>query len=270
VSFRGEVVTPPAATPTLQSVYSAGASVALAGSPILLTAPAGAIGDLFRVNTNGGTALFDVTDNSSQVVRSAMADGASAVALIVDTTTAWANAGALLASFRNNGTEKLGVLQTGTLRGNSAGTQVQFGGNLLLAGASGFVAPTTDNTNQSGGGTLRWSAVVGYQHGSLQQAVTSSGAITINPTLGEHYQLTANGNVTGITVSAGIAGQRLSVTLVQNGAGTATWPTTMTNVRFPGGTFTKTTAANAVDVLWLMYNTSASKWDALATSANLS
>jgi hypothetical protein len=106
--------------------------------------------------------------------------------------------------------------------------------------------PMTDNSITIGKSGARWSQVWSYQHCGVAQTVTSSGAITVNPTAGEIYTLTSNGNITSITVSAGQPAQRMTLLLKQGASGN-TWPTTMTNVKLPGGSFAKTTTLNAVD-----------------------
>lgn len=99
---------------TLATVYAAGASTA--DSTMTLDSTRGAItikdaastiGSLLNIQNNGATvAYLSITSNSSQVLKSGMADGASAVACAVDTTATWANATAKLLSLRNNGSER--------------------------------------------------------------------------------------------------------------------------------------------------------------------
>jgi hypothetical protein len=72
----------------------------------------GASNLLLKANANTRLTL---TDTGSNTMTSGMADGASAVAAIVDTSTAWSNATAKIASFRNNGTEKAYFDKSGNL-----------------------------------------------------------------------------------------------------------------------------------------------------------
>lgn len=78
----------------------------------------------FRVDLSGNvrTAGFfaALTSSSAVKITGEMADGASAIALIVDTSTAWANTAATLLSLRTNAVEKLFVTRDGSL--SSAGS----------------------------------------------------------------------------------------------------------------------------------------------------
>lgn len=108
---------------TLSAIYAAGAAAAdqtcsigaVDGGPVLFKAGGAATGSLVKAQTSGSVDLVDFTDNSTQLIKSAMADGAAAIALKVDTTTAWANATAKLLSISSNNSEKLHVKTTGIL-----------------------------------------------------------------------------------------------------------------------------------------------------------
>lgn len=130
--------------------------------------------------------------------------------------------------------------------------------------------PTTDNAFTNGASGQRWKQNWAYQYCGVRQSITNSGAITVDPTAGQTIVLTASGNITGITLSAGQADQTIKLILIQNAAGTATWPSTMTNATFAGGSFTKSTGANAVDGYLMVYDDANSKWHELSRSLNQS
>lgn len=166
-----------AATPTLASVYASGAVAAdqtplinaADGGPVIFQSNAAATGSLVQAkNAAGAATLFDITDNASQTIRSAMADGAAAIALLIDTTTSWVNTGAKLLSIRNNTSEliylgelgeyvhsaadAIGTAQTAylTLENTTAATvgAQQYSGALALYDRTW---ETTGGTSQPGG-----------------------------------------------------------------------------------------------------------------------
>jgi hypothetical protein len=155
----------------------------------------GASGTRYRtfygVAHNSGTSTLSLTSN--------VADGASAVGLIVNNTTALSNAGAKAVSFRNGGTERGFVAMDTVVPGSLVfqqpsttylgffdsafnGFKIQAGWTYVRAGGvdiwvskSSGVEPTTDNASVNGTSTARWSSV-----GTL--AITSgAGDLTITP-----------------------------------------------------------------------------------------
>ncbi len=192
----------------------------------------------------GGIISIGSANATQTTITGAGADGSSAVNLILNTTTTWSNAGARLLTVKNNGTVKLGVDATGSLQVTDNGPTV---------GASGALFKQT------------WA----YQYCGKSQTASTSGAVTIDPTAGEIYQLTATGNITGLTLTAGAAGQRMTLLLVQNHAATATWVSTITNCKLAGGSFTKTTSADAIDSLSFISN-GTSWYQVGSLTANLS
>lgn len=99
-----------------------------------------------------------------------------------------------------------------------------------------------------------WFTDLGAPHSQPpQNDITSSGAITVDPT---------------ITTGAAFTGQTLI--LKQNAGGTATWASTIGNARLPGGTFAKSLAGNAIDSLTFRYNSLDSKWDLIGVALALS
>lgn len=107
-------------TSTLTASYAAGSSTASSimaldstRGPLVLRDNAATIGALFNLQNSGGTTTYaSLTGNASHTLRSGMADGATAISLIVDTTSTWANGSARFLSLRNNGTERYGFKLT--------------------------------------------------------------------------------------------------------------------------------------------------------------
>jgi hypothetical protein len=131
-----------------------------------------------------------------------------------------------------------------------AGTGVQ-----LCLDAAKFAATNSDNVLVLGDASHRWQNVFSYGYSGRTAASTGSGAVSISPvSVGEHLKLTATGNITSINLNTSQAAQIITLVLVQDAAGTSTWPTTIANCKFAGGTFVKTLAANAVDTYTLRYD----------------
>lgn len=146
------------ASNSLQSVYDAST-----GAPVDVTftntdggirfrQDAGAaVTSLFRVSNNGATADFlSITSNSTQFLKSGMADGAAAIAVEVDTTATWSNATAKLFRVRNNGTERINILASGALNQSMVG----------IATAQTVGASLTNTTAATGGATQQYSPVL--------------------------------------------------------------------------------------------------------------
>ena len=82
-------------------------------------------------------------------------------------------------------------------------------------------------------------------------------------------RVVASANISSLTVANGTEGQHLTLILVQDAGGTATWPSTITNCRIAGGTFAKTTGASAIDVVTLAWDDTLSDWLEQSRSLNL-
>ncbi len=130
------------------------------------------------------------------VVKGAMTDGASAVAVQLDTSVAYANAGAKLVSFQNNGVEKAFILSDGTAEFNSIATttglgilytnhiqpqssttiQIDPGNTLSMAGPVKLIS-FTDTSGTPGSGVANTTC------GRSAFATTSTATITITNSL---------------------------------------------------------------------------------------
>lgn len=120
-----------------------------------------------------------------------------------------------------------------------------------------------DTTYSLGTSGNYWGQVYSKTYRGVSNAQTTSGAVTVDPTTAGLQYVTASGNVSSITIATASCDddQQLTLLLRQNAGGSATWPSTITNARLPGGSFTKTTTANAVDMLRCTYaGTTFGKW----------
>jgi hypothetical protein len=147
---------------------------------------------------------------------------------------------------------------------NSAGTSgmaVNDTGPTMYGGSSGQVVSSGSNSVSLGINGNFWKKVVSTQYWGAQTDNTNSGAITIDPTASENYRLVANGNISSITITNAASNpQTLWLYLKQDGAGTSTWPTTIAHCVLTGGAFTKTAAANAVDMIQVRWFNTAGVW----------
>jgi hypothetical protein len=146
-----------------------------------------------------------------------VADGGSAVGLLVDTANAWTNAGAKLASFRNATVEKASISKDGLL--------------------STAISTTTAQTFSGG------------KAGNVNALTSTAGSIAIDLAVDINFSHTLTENTTLAAPSNPVAGQSGAITFTQH----ASSPKTLAyNAfwKFPGGTIPTLTAVNsAVDVL---------------------
>ncbi len=291
------------------------------GGPVIFKANGAGTGSLVKAQTSGAADLIDFTDNASHTLKSAMADGASAVGLIVDTASAWSTAGNKLVSFRENGTEfgyitesstanefqlqsrasystalygavsvrlhstaadgasaVAAYVDTSTAWSNASAllqswrtngsqkTFVDVAGNIGARGlfntalgygvktVNGFIeitggnlAPDTDGGLNSGGTSNHWNGTFSdFFETHMGSQLTAAASIT--PTTGFHH-------VTGATTIDTIAVTNFSgnptLVLVADG-GTITW-SAAGNIK-AAGTITQDKAQ------WFVYDTAASKW----------
>lgn len=98
---------------TLTALYAAGASTSdsillldATRGPLVVRDNASPIGTIFSVANSSGLTFLSIVGSGQQFIRSGSADGASAVALKVDTFNAWSNATAKLLSLSTNNVEK--------------------------------------------------------------------------------------------------------------------------------------------------------------------
>jgi hypothetical protein len=101
------------------SFYQAAAGTA--DNAITFTTPT-----MYMKNSNKCVGIGLTAPTSSLHVASTIADGASAVATTIDTTSAWSNAGAKLLSLKNNTSEKAYIDYLGGVQSGAAGQDGEF------------------------------------------------------------------------------------------------------------------------------------------------
>lgn len=108
---------------TLALLYAAGASgtdstFSLDSTRLQLKilAPASALGTLFSIRNNADSNSFiQITDNSTQLIKSSIADGASSVGTSIDTTNTLANATSKILKLSQGGTERFSLTGPGNV-----------------------------------------------------------------------------------------------------------------------------------------------------------
>jgi hypothetical protein len=139
---------------------------------------------------------------------------------------------------------------------NSIGTQSIYAGRSVIISGDGV-------------------AITGGLTGQTQTFSGSGVVLAFDPSLGEDIMFTASGNVTSLELlvtaalpGVGFPNQRVTLRLQQDAGGASSWPTSILNVKMPGGTFTKTPGASAVDLFFLVCD--GEVWWASPMAADLS
>jgi hypothetical protein len=176
--------------------------------------------------------------------------------------------GTSIALFNSNGS--VDGVQVGNTLVNifaQGSNRVTVVSNALQLGGGVDITPS-DLSSKAGGSGARFTEAWARVHAGVHHDVTSGGAVSIDTQLGEMCVLTSNANVTGITLAAGKAAQLFTLGMIQGSSG-YTWPTTITNARLAGGSFTKSSASGAVDTITFRYNATNSTWDEISRSLAL-
>jgi hypothetical protein len=219
-----------------------------------------------------------------------VADGASSVALDLNTGAALANSTSKFLRIRNNSTEvgsiRLSQFAAGGIRivGDSAAfMELSLNGASALGYNSNFISVGTsaisvnganllsDTATTLGSAATPWPSVFASKNITTPQSNTMTGTVTITPSSSFVKQTyTSATNVTALTISAGTDGQELIVELIQPGAGTAaTMVTTWANVSFAGGVGAFTATLGKRDVYTFQYDGTTSKWYERSRALNL-
>lgn len=144
---------------------------------------------------------------------------------------------------------------------HKTGTSVPSAGSAVV-GELLIKTDTGDVWTKNGSGNMIHIGGLSPQIGSVTATGTS---VTVDVSQKDVFRLTLQSNVTTMTLSGGVDGQRVVLEVIQDATGsrTITWPS---NVRF--GTditsITLTTTASKTDRIGLIYNSSASKYDVVA------
>lgn len=157
-----------------------------------------------------------------------------------------------------------------TLTGQSIALTATTTSGVGVTGKTIFhdhVFPFATQSNLLGQSGDAWAQVWSYLYAGVIQTFTTSGAVSIIHYNGSLVFITATGNITSIAIDAGVTDQKMILILTQDGAGTSTWPSTIAGVKFPGGSFSKTTSASAIDRIDLVSD--GTTWYASSTFANL-
>lgn len=135
---------------------------------------------------------------------------------------------------------------------------------------TGVLAPTSNGNGGLGTSGRMPGQVMSFSYGTTIQTIAAASSVTITPSNGELVRVTLSGTaISTMTISAGIAGQRLVVEVIEDATGTRTIPSTWTNVLFAGGSYTRTATASKRDVLTFAYDSTDSKWVEMSRALSL-
>jgi hypothetical protein len=292
--------TPTGTTLTLFSGKGDGASsVAIVQDTAVAYSTAGA--KLFSFRNNGTEEIYvDKTGVIGAAVGNALsgtlslltehADGASAVGIIMDTSTAWSTVGGKPVSFRTGGVEKgcFGDIGTGFSFGVVAG-----GGYWDLSGAAGMRCTSTSQLDWYTSSALRmemstaalyptttfgltlgkagnfWGSVSARQYIGVEQTIAAAATITLDPASGESIRITLGATgITTINAGTGSAGQEMMVQVIQDATGGRTISGWSSSFQLAGGAYTVTATASKRDVLCFVWDTVATHWIEKSRSMN--
>jgi len=154
-----------------------------------------------------------------------------------------------------------------------AGTGAGGPGTYLFRDSSGAVSltlnpsgvtylfPATTNAKSLGGSSNYWSNIFAARQTALGQTIAAASSITINPASGSKVRINLSSTaITSLTYTAGNDGEQSTVCVAEDATGTRTIPTTWTNVRFAGGSYTATATANKIDCINFRFDSTAAAW----------
>lgn len=202
------------------------------------------IGQVFWARNNGGTFYYlNISDDSTQQIQSAMADGASAIALEVDTSTAWSNATAKIASFRTNDVEKAAIMKDGALLAPTVG-------------------PSATQQHTLPAVTSSTVAILGSQQQFTADQGSASFTLTDGANIATTWSGSSKGNIATVTLGGNrtldnptgmLDGHFYQWAITQDGTGSRTLAYG-TKFKWPGGAApVLTTTAAAVDLISCTY-----------------
>jgi hypothetical protein len=104
---------------------------------------------------------------------------------------------------------------------------------------------------------------------SPRQTPTIAASLTIDPALGDWVRLLLNATViSSITISLGLDGEEMTLSIIQDATGSRAVPTTWTNVNFSGGTYVVTATALKRDLVKIKYDAGSTKWWEVSRALN--
>ena len=212
----------------------------------------GVTGTTGRITSSGGTA--PAIDLASGVTTAGTTGSATLIPVItVDTygrvtsVTTAANPQGTVTSVGGTGTVS-GLTLTGTITGTG---NLTLGGTLSLATppAIGGTTPSTGAFTTLTASTSIAGPLKGYNEPVF--ALTYAATLTPNATNGNVQKVTLTGNLTLSAFTSPVAGQSITMILVQDATGSRILTSTM---KFAGGQKTLSTTANSIDVLHIFYD----------------
>jgi hypothetical protein len=132
---------------------------------------------------------------------------------------------------------------TGTFSGTLA-SNLDVNSNSIVSASNGNILITPNGTGKTRITNLNYSEAAPF-------AVTYGATITPDVANGNIQTVTLTGNVTFSAFTNPIAGQSLTLFVVQDATGSRTLTSTM---KFAGGSKTLSTAANAIDIITAYYD----------------
>jgi hypothetical protein len=132
---------------------------------------------------------------------------------------------------------------TGTFSGTFSGN-ADVNGFSIISASNGNIAITPNGTGKTKITNLNYSEAAPY-------SVTYASTITPDVANGNIQTVTLTGNVTLSAFANPIAGQSLTLFVVQDATGSRTLTSTM---KFAGGSKTLSTAANSIDIITAYYD----------------
>lgn len=219
-----------------RAAFSAGTGITITSGVIASTVSPG-IADVVADTTPQLGGNLDV--NGNQIVSVSNGDitltpnGTGDVLLSADTVRIGDHNSAATLTTHGNGN-----LTLSTHTGTNSGTIVINQGN------NGNITLTPDGTGRS------VIAAINYNEGAIF-SVTYASTITPNVTNGNVQTVTLTGNVTFSAFTSPIAGQSLTLKVVQDATGSRLLTSTM---KFAAGEKTLSTAANSIDIISVYYD----------------
>jgi len=132
---------------------------------------------------------------------------------------------------------------TGTFSGTLSGN-LDVNSYSIVSSSNGNILITPNGTGKTRITNLNYSEAAPH-------SVTFASTITPDVTNGNIQTVTLTGNVTFSAFSNPVAGQSLTLFVVQDGTGSRTLTSTM---KFAGGSKTLSTAANSIDIITAFYD----------------
>jgi hypothetical protein len=200
-------------------------------------------------NADGTNGQVLTTNGTGTLSFSTVSGGSSTLDGLTDVTIASVADGQLLV-YNGTSSQWENITVTGGLDAVEDDTTPILGGDLDVGGNS-IVSVSNGNIviapNGSGKTVV---AALNYNEGAIH-TVTYASTITPNVTNGNVQTVTLTGNVTFNAFASPVAGQSLTLKVVQDATGSRLLTSTM---KFAGASKTLSTAANSIDIISVYYD----------------